>query len=146
MVSVRKAIEGDLLRVVELSELWASECITYGLGANTEEILRNYIGDYFWIAEADSIVVGYTTGTVRESDGMAVIDKGERYLEVDEVYVHPDFRNENIGHLMVDKLLQTAESNGIKRSIVYSASKQWQKIVGFYEKHGFKMWFVQMYR
>jgi len=146
MVNVRKANEGDLLKAVELSELWVSECITYGLGANTEEILRNYIGDYFWVAEVDSVVVGYITGTVNESDGLAVIEKGERYLEVDEVYVHPNFRSENIGHLMVDKLLQTAEDNGIKRSVVYSASRQWQKIVGFYEKHGFKMWFVQMYR
>ncbi|MDQ1914341.1 GNAT family N-acetyltransferase [Paenibacillus sp. GD4] len=143
---VRKAIEADLLRVVELSELWVSECITYGLGTNTVEILRNYIGDYFWVAEVDSVVVGYITGTVHESEGLAVIEKGERYLEVDEVYVHPDFRSENIGHLMVDKLLKTAEDNGITHSMVYSASKQWKKIVGFYEKHGFKMWFVQMYR
>jgi GNAT superfamily N-acetyltransferase len=143
---VRKASENDLLKVVELSELWVSECITYGLGANTVELLRNYIGDYFWVAEVDSEVVGYSTGTIHESDGLAVIDKGEHYLEVDEVYVHPEYRSENIGHLMVEKLLQTAEDNGITRSIVYSASKQWQKIVGFYEKHGFKMWFVQMYR
>lgn len=94
----------------------------------------------------NSEVVGYITGSVHESDGLAIIEKGERYLEVDEVYVYPEYRNENIGHLMVDKLIQTAELNGITRSIVYSASKQWQKIIGFYEKHGFKMWFVQMYR
>lgn len=146
MVTVRKANETDVLKVVKLSELWVSECITYGLGPNSEELLRNNIGDYFWVAEINSEVVGYITGSVHESDGLAVIEKGERYLEVDEVYVHPEYRSENIGYLMVDKLLQTAEGNGITRSIVYSASKQWQKIVGFYEKHGFKMWFVQMYR
>lgn len=49
-------------------------------------------------------------------------------------------------HVMVDKLLEAAEGNGITRSVVYSATKQWQKIIGFYEKHGFKKWFVQMYR
>jgi hypothetical protein len=47
---------------------------------------------------------------------------------------------------MVDKLLEAAEGNGITRFVVYSATKQWQKIIGFYEKHWFKMWFVQMYR
>lgn len=146
MVNLRKARENDLIKVVELSELWVSESITYGLGANIEELLRKYIGDYFWVAEVNSNIVGYINGTVHESDGLAVIEKGERYLEVDEVYVHPDYRSDNIGHAMVDKLLQTAESNGVTRSIVYSASKQWQKIVGFYEKHGFKMWFVQLYR
>lgn len=103
MVNVRKANEGDLLRVSELSVLWVTEGITYGLGATTEEILRNYIGDYFWVAEIDSVVVGYITGTVHESDGLAVIEIGECYLEVDEVYVHPDYRSDNIGHAMVDK-------------------------------------------
>jgi ribosomal protein S18 acetylase RimI-like enzyme len=146
MVTVRRANENDLSKVVKLSELWVAECITYGLGANTADFLRNNIGEYFWVTEISSEVVGYITGSVHESDGLAVIEKGERYLEVDEVYVHPEFRNENFGHMMVDKLLQTAEQNGITRSIVYSASKQWQKIIGFYEKHGFKMWFVQMYR
>jgi ribosomal protein S18 acetylase RimI-like enzyme len=146
MVLIRKAIESDLLKVAKLSELWVSECITYGLGANSVKLLKENIGDYFLLAELDSEVVGYITGSVHESEGLAVIEIGEKYLEVDEVYVHPEYRSENIGHLMVDKLLQTAEGNGITRSIVYSASKQWQKIIGFYEKHGFKMWFVQMYR
>lgn len=98
------------------------------------------------MAEADSQVIGYITGSVHESNELAVIDKGEHYIEVDEVYVHPAYRNETIGHMLVDRLLQTAEEHGITRSIVYSASKQWRKIIGFYEKHGFKMWFVQMYR
>jgi N-acetylglutamate synthase-like GNAT family acetyltransferase len=62
---------------------------------------------------------------------LAVFEKGERYLEVDEVYVHQEYRSKNIGHLLVDKLLQTSEGNGITRSVVYSATKQWQKIVGF---------------
>ncbi|SDN05732.1 N-acetylglutamate synthase, GNAT family [Paenibacillus sp. yr247] len=146
MVTIRKATENDLSKVAKLSELWVAEAITYGLGANTVELLRNNIGEYFWVAEINSEVVGYITGSIHESDGLAVIEKGERYLEIDEVYAHPDYRNENVGHMMVDKLLQTAELNGITRSIVYSASKQWQKIIRFYEKHGFKMWFVQMYR
>ncbi|MDQ0888761.1 ribosomal protein S18 acetylase RimI-like enzyme [Paenibacillus sp. V4I9] len=146
MVTVRMATENDLSKVAQLSELWVAEAITYGLGANTEELLRNCIGEYFWVAEINSEVVGYITGSIHDSDGLAVIEKGESYLEVDEVYVHPEYRNENIGHMMVDELLQTAELNGITRSVIYSASKQWQKIIGFYEKHGFKMWFVQMYR
>jgi GNAT superfamily N-acetyltransferase len=146
MFTVRKANETDLSDVAYLSEIWVSECITYGLGANTEELLRNNIGDYFWVAEINSEIVGYITGSVHISDGLAVIEQGEHYLEVDEVYVRPEYRSGNIGHVMVDKLLEAAEGNGITRFVVYSATKQWQKIIGFYEKHWFKMWFVQMYR
>ncbi|WP_164545580.1 GNAT family N-acetyltransferase [Paenibacillus albus] len=146
MVSIRRAAENDLTAVARLSEIWTSENITHGLGANNEELLRGYIGEYFWVAELDSEIVGYITGTVHESDGLAVIEKGEQYLEIDEVYVLPEYRSMKLGHLLVDTILQTSEENGITRSVVYSASKQWQQIVGFYEKHGFKMWFVQMYR
>lgn len=146
MFIVRKAKETDLSDVANLSEIWVSESITYGLGASTEELLRNNIGDYFWVAETNSQIVGYITGSIHVSDGLAVIEQGQHYLEVDEVYVHPEYRSRNIGHVMVDKLLEAAEGNGITRSVVYSATKQWQKIIGFYEKHGFKMWFVQMYR
>ncbi|QHW31636.1 GNAT family N-acetyltransferase [Paenibacillus rhizovicinus] len=146
MLTIRQATQHDLPKVVECSQLWTAENITYGLGPNSEEGLRSSIGDYFWIAEVDSDVIGYITGSVHESEGLAVIAAGERYLEIDEVYVHPEHRSGTIGHQLVDRLLQTAEGNGINRSIVNSASKQWREIVGFYEKHGFQMWFVQMYR
>jgi GNAT superfamily N-acetyltransferase len=62
------------------------------------------------------------------------------------VYVHPDQRNTGIGHKLIEYILGEAESKGISKSVVYSATKQWQKKIGFYEKHGFKIWFVQMYR
>lgn len=146
MIAIRKAEATDLTKVAALSELWAAEGITYGLAANTKELLHNFIGDYFWVAEVESQLVGYITGSVHVSEVLAVIEPGELYLEIDEVYVHPDCRSNQIGHLLVDKLLDTAEANGIHRSVVYSASKQWQRMVGFYERHGFKMWFVQMYR
>lgn len=146
MATIRQAAQRDLPRVVELSALWAAEAITYGLAATREEELQAYIGDYFWVAENEMGVIGYITGSVHESEGLAVLPKGELYLEIDEVYVHPDYRSDKLGHTLVDSLLQTAEANGIVRSTVYSASKQWREIVGFYEKHGFQMWFVQMYR
>lgn len=58
MFIVRKAKETDLSDVANLSEIWVSESITYGLGANTKEMLSNNIGDYFWIAEINSKFVG----------------------------------------------------------------------------------------
>lgn len=84
MFTVRKANETDLSGVANLSEIWVSECITYGLGANTEELLRNNIGDYFWVAEINSEIVGYITGSAHVSDGLAVIEQGEHYLDKKE--------------------------------------------------------------
>lgn len=143
---VRRATEEDLSKVVRLSELWASENITHGLTPNSLNDLKPELGDYFFVANNDSETIGYIYGTVHINEGTAVISQGEKYLEIDEVYVHPDYRDDGIGHELVEQLLDEAERQGIKRSVVYSATKQWQKIVGFYEKHGFQMWFVQMYK
>jgi hypothetical protein len=72
--------------------LWVAECITYGLVANTEELLRNNVGEYFWVAEISTGIIGYVSGSVHESDGLAVIQEGERYLEVDCQMVFPYHR------------------------------------------------------
>lgn len=80
------------------------------------------------------------------SDGLAVIPAGERYLEVDEVYVHPDHRSSGIGRRMLEALLQDAEGQGVSRALVYSATKDWSRMVDFYGRLGFKMWSVQLFR
>lgn len=144
MYTIRQCTDQDLTAVVELSELWVKEGIAPGLQANYIEFLQRCMGEYFWIAEAQSAVVGFIFGTILESDGLAVIPEGEKYIEIDEVYVHPEWRSGGIGHELVDRLLQQAESNGVTRSLVYSAAKQWVRMVGFYEKHGFQMWHIQM--
>ncbi|WP_240041178.1 GNAT family N-acetyltransferase [Paenibacillus ginsengarvi] len=143
---IRQALPSDVVAVSELSGLWEAEQITYGLAASDEGMLADRLGDYFYVSELDGILIGYIFGVVHVSEGLAVIDQGERYLEIEEVYVHPDHRGGRIGHRLVDELLRSSEHNGVTRSVVYSATKQWQKMVGFYEKFGFQMWFIQMYR
>jgi ribosomal protein S18 acetylase RimI-like enzyme len=98
------------------------------------------------VARNDQEILGYIFGTTHVSEGLAIIPAKEKYIEIDEVYIHPEHRSSGIGHKLVDHILDEAESNGICRSVVYSATKQWERMVGFYEKHDFKLWFVQMYR
>lgn len=109
---VRRATEQDLGDIVRLSELWASENNTYGLAPNAISDLTPRIGDYLFVAYNDSQIVGYIMGTDHVSKGTAVIPQGERYVEIEEVYVHPDRRSAGIGHDLVDRLLVEAESRG----------------------------------
>ncbi len=147
MSVIRRATEENVNEVVALSELWVSEENTYGLArSDSASFLKSLGRGYFYVAINDSFVVGYIVGSIHQSDGLAVIPKGEEYLEIDEVYVHPDHRREGMGHDLVDALLAEAETCGICRALVYSATKQWEQVVGFYQKHGFKMWFVEMYK
>jgi GNAT superfamily N-acetyltransferase len=136
----------DIPAVIRLSEKWASEGITHGLAANSFADIEGRMGEYFLVAFHDQEIVGYIFGAVHVSEGLAVIPAEEKYLEIDEVYIQPEHRRSGIGHQLVDSILAEAKSNGVSKAIVYSATKQWQDMVRFYEKHDFKMWFVQMYR
>jgi GNAT superfamily N-acetyltransferase len=146
MYEITKCTISDIEQVVRLSERWASEGITYGLAANSFADLENSTFNYFWVARHDQDIVGYIYGTVHVSNGLAVIQAGDKYLEIDEVYITPEHRSCGIGHQLVERILEEAQSDGVYKSIVYSATKQWLEMVRFYEKHDFQMWFVQMYR
>jgi len=91
-------------------------------------------------------VIGYLYGEALCSEGLAVIPKGECYLSIDEVYVHPQHRGGGVGQELVNAVLEEANRHGVRRSVVSSATKQWEKMVGFYGKHGFHMWTIQMVR
>jgi GNAT superfamily N-acetyltransferase len=146
MYVIDRCAEEDLEAVVQLSINWAGENNVYGMAPNELDDLRGRMNGYFWIARYDAEVVGYIFGTEHRSEGLAVIPAGESYIEIDEVYVSPGHRSAGIGHQLVDRLLLEAGWSGITRSVVHSAAKDWRRIVGFYEKHDFQMWFVQMVR
>ncbi|MCB0213831.1 MAG: GNAT family N-acetyltransferase [Anaerolineae bacterium] len=57
--------------------------------------------------------MGYINGSVCLSQGLAVIPEQERYLEIENIYVKPAFRNKQIGSKLMDRLLEVAAQNGI---------------------------------
>ena len=80
------------------------------------------------------------------SKGLVVIPEQETYVEIDNVYVKPEFRNRDIGGKLIDRLLDVAEQNGIQRFFVSSDSKDMDKILNFYRSHGFKPWYIQLFK
>lgn len=143
---IRTCKSGDLSKIMLLQQELAQEDIIYGLVPASEEDLDEKLGDYFLIAELNNEIVGFCYGSMHESDGLAVIPKGETYLEVDDVYVKAGSRDQGIGGKLLDALVAKAQVNNIKRFLVYSASKDTDKILDFYRRHGFESWSVQMFK
>ncbi len=108
--------------------------------------LTDHLGPYFWVAEHGTVVVGYAYGRVEVSESLVVIPAGERYLEIEELYVLSEYRNQGLGSDLVRALLRVTAENHVTRGLVHSATKDWRRIVRFYEQFDFKMWYVQMYR
>lgn len=148
-VLIRECTLDDIDEILRLDGRWAQEDITYEFIAISRE---EFIADlecfpgYFLVAESDEGVVGYINGAVRPNQGVAVIPEQTTYLEIENIYVKPDFRNRRIGSQLVERLLNIAEQNGIQRLIVSTVSKEMDKVLRFYQSHGFKPWYVQMFK
>ena len=145
-VVIRECKSADIEKVMELDRAWAAEDSTYGYVAESAEGLTERLGPYFLVAEVQGFIVGFAYGSVHVSEGMAVLPAGQTYFEVDAVYVTTEYRNNGIGGMLLNDLLEAARHNGIERSLVYSATKDLDRILRFYRRHGFKNWYVRMYR
>src|SRR5688572_16371419 len=104
---LRLCTADDVPAILALQRAWAEESITYGLVPSTDEALLAQLGPYFVLAEHGGQTIGYARGTVRRSEGLAVIPADERYLEIEEIYVRRGSRSQGIGSLLIERLMAT---------------------------------------
>lgn len=148
-MTIRACTEADLDAVLQLQRAWADEAITYGYAPGTREALLPLLGPYFLVAEDEATVVAFACGIVVTGDHhdvSAVIPAGRPYLNVDEIYVAREHRDQGIGGRLLDRLTATARANGVTRFLVYSSSKDLDGILRFYRAHGFQSWTVQLFQ
>ena len=144
---VRLAEARDVQSVLYLSWLWAEEGCTTGYVPCTAEHLKPWLkGGYFFVAEFEGDVIAYAAGIEKLGKGAIYKPEGEQYLNVDEVFVHADHRSGGIGTQLVQALLSRAEAEGVVRSMVGSNNVDWLPTVQFYERHGYRMFAIQMYK
>jgi GNAT superfamily N-acetyltransferase len=143
-ITIRQATDADVPRVQALYARWVEDDITHGLVQPGTDHFRSRLGPFFIVAECDGVVVGFAIGTERTSDGLAVIPKGERYVEIDDVYVIPEHQRSGIGSGLIQEIESQAASADVGRFLVYSASRDVDGIMRFYRSHGYEPWYVQM--
>lgn len=143
---VRLCKEDDIRSICKLQDNWYKEDITYGFVAGDSEYLLTKLGDYFFVAEIDGTIIGFAYGTIHEAADMSIFPDGTRYIEIDDIYMDSVHRGTGVGGILLDNVLEAARKNGIDRSLVYSATKDSDKILNFYKAHGYKTWFIQMFK
>ena len=145
-IVIRQAMETDLPDIIRLQQAWANEENTYGYVPDEPDRIRGRLGEYFLVAESDGHTLGFITGSVHEHNNATVIPKGVQYLEIDDLYVAAPHRTQGIGGRLVDELLMLAKNRGLGYATLYSAVKDINKVLQFYERHQFRSWYVQMFR
>lgn len=95
------------------------------------EIIRND-NNYILVAEDDSSIVGFITASKRW-----VVRYPNPIMQIDELYVDPDFRKHGVGKKLIQGIEELARKERYERIYVESAYKH---TLGhrFYETNGYK--------
>ena len=148
-ILIRECTRQDIESIFQLDQLWDEEGVayifTYG---NQDDFIAEFerFQQYFLVAESDGQIVGYINGSVLVNEKVHILPKQEIYLEVENIYVKPEFRNRHVGGDLLERLLEIAEQNGIRRFTVNTVTRDTDRILKFYRQHGFKPWYVELFK
>lgn len=143
---IRSATTADVAAIHALQVRWAADDSTYGFVADTPERITALLGRFYLVAEVDGRVVGFINGLEPPSQPCAVVPEGAKPFEIEGLYLEPAHRSRGIGSALVQRLLEVAQAHGFTHTLLYSSVKDLRPVMKFYEAHGFRTWYVQMFR
>jgi ribosomal protein S18 acetylase RimI-like enzyme len=147
-VRIRTCTLSDIDSVIALERQWEQEDIAYGdfnpLSREAYVSILERFPAYFLVAESGGQLVGYIHGSVQRDKPVEVIQ--EPYVEIEDIYVQPGFRDRDIGGALLERLFEVAGQEGIQRFIVGTLSKETDRILTFYRSHGFTPWRIQFFK
>ena len=133
-VHIRPAEPEDLPALLALSQEWAAEGITYGYSPTGREAFAGY---RCWVAEADGKVVGYAGGEVDTARrNIEIQQAGERYFELEELYVCPACRGRGVGQLLLARVEEDARREGLAQLMLNAANRDHAPLLRFYLREG----------
>jgi ribosomal protein S18 acetylase RimI-like enzyme len=149
-IDIRPCTPADIDSVIALERQWEQEDIAYGdfnpMSREAYIAILERFPAYFLVAERDGQLVGYIHASVQCNKPAEVIPAQEPYVEIEDIYVRPDFRSQEIGGALLERIFDIARQEGIQRFIVGTRSKETDRILAFYRRHGFTPWSMQFFR
>jgi PhnO protein len=149
-VHIRPCVLNDIDAVIQLERQWEQEAIAYGdfnpMDREAYVAILERFAAYFLVAESDRGLVGYIRASVQRDKPIEVIPAEEPYIEIEDIYVQPDFRNQDIGGQLLERIFDIARLEGIQRFVVGTHSKETDSILRFYRSHGFTPWRIQFFK
>ena len=120
----------DIEELLSLSKCWTDEDITRGYGVNG---INDIIDKRIFVAKEDETIIGY----IFEKDGISknynsIMQDGEKYFGIEEIYVSPSKRDFGIGKGLMDFAKEIAKRDGYKYVFLVTSTKDWNKILDFY--------------
>jgi ribosomal protein S18 acetylase RimI-like enzyme len=149
-VRIRACTPNDIEGVIALERLWEQEEIAYGdfnpMSREAYLSILERFPAYFLVAESDGQLVGYIHASVQRDKRVEVMPTHEPYVEIEDIYVQPDYRDREIAGALLERIFEIARQEGIEHFIVGTLSKETDRILKFYRSHGFTPWRIQFFK
>jgi GNAT superfamily N-acetyltransferase len=129
-----------------MQKSWEENDKTYGYTPDSITDLEDKLGKYFLVGLVDDELIGFVIGKAHKKSKMCVFDKDQPYLEIEDIYIKPEKRNDDFGGILLEKLIDIAKEEGISNYYIYSSVKDLDSVQRFYKKHGFQNWSMTMFR
>jgi GNAT superfamily N-acetyltransferase len=147
---IRMCTPDDIDGVIALERRWQQEDIAYGdfnpmSRADYAAALARFPA-YFLVAERAGQLVGYCHASVQRDNPVEVIPADQPYAAIEDIYVRPDCRDQNIGGQLLERIFEVARQDGIERFVVGTLSKATDSILRFYRSHGFTPWRIEFFK
>lgn len=136
-----KEMEAEL---ISLSGRWEQEDSCYGYRTNTAEDLK---GQDVFIAVVDGKTVGYLLCDIyTQEKESCTVPKGSRCLEIEELYVLPEYRSHGLGEALYRRAV---DSYGLEVDYVTlsTATKNYKAILHFYiDRLDMSFWSARLFQ
>jgi len=132
--------------VINLSQEWFAENITFGIMPDTAEDIASYQNEYFYVAMDGETVVGYIMAEIITENEYNIFPRGASYLRVNDLYIANEYRSRGIGEELLSIVEQKADENKILHIFISSATKDADAVRRFYQCNGYDIWTTSFYK
>lgn len=129
-VEVRFNKEFEVENIAKLSEQFSKENSCNGIIADSAQYFKN---KKVVVAIKENQIIGYCHGEIEiEEKNRSFAAKGDKYFDLEEVYVLPEYRKLGIGQELFNFIENFAKENNCKTIRLNAVSKDYKKLLSLY--------------
>lgn len=143
-VAEEKLSEELIGELIALSRDWENEDSCRGYRTNGPADLE---GRRVFCAREDGALAGYLFGRLETAEREStVLKKGERFFELEELYVVPERRSQGVGRALFRAAAETLRGE-TRMLLLSTATKDWRRILHFYiDELGMDFWSARLFK
>ena len=129
-MEIRIAKNIEFKEISNLNSIFVKENCCNNIMADDEEY---YFNKKIFVAVENNMIVGYVYGDFyQETKARSYAKINDKYLELEELYVLPEYRNLGVGQKLFKKIEKYAKQNGAKTLRLNAVSKNYKSLLNFY--------------